>query len=615
MPSVESKYNIVLQFFLLCWLTLCCFSVCSQDLTNGLIVHYPFDGNTNDISINSLNANQNGGSFVQDRNGLNERAIHFDGIDDFLQFPSNDLLKPTFPVTISMWVRLESSSRENPFFSNDFAFSNYHGFWAQTTFDGTARVAIGFGGGQGSATSSNRRSKNSEIGLSVGEWQQITIIFRGSQDMDIFIGCQDAGGTYSGTGSTTMAYSDDFGGIGRLFASNIKSSPYFQGAMDDFRIWNRELTSNELDMLIDEACCSLPVVDLGEDQLLCYTNSIVLDASYDDATYQWQDGSTNQTFVASETGTYWVEVANGCGIDRDTVTITIEAPPLADLGEDQLLCDTNSIIFDATQDGVSYLWQDGTTNPTFVAVVTGVYWVTVENACGIDQDTVSVIIESPPIIDLGEDQTLCDIQSHTLDATHFSSSYLWNNGSTNSIVNIHESGIYWVTVENNCGVDQDTISLVVESTPSIDFGTDRKFCNDELFVIDVSQVENATYEWSDGSTQSSYEISESGTYWATVENACGIDRDTLDVKYLSSSEQVIPNVFTPNNDSYNEHFELNDHMIGSDLKVFNRNGTLVYHSEKYENNWNGSDLSSGVYYYSIENVCKEPFNGWVQILR
>jgi len=61
---------------------------------------------------------------------------------------------------------------------------------------------------------------------------------------------------------------------------------------------------------------------------------------------------------------------------------------------------------------------------------------------------------------------------------------------------------------------------------------------------------------------------------------------------------VIPNVFTPNNDGYNDLFVIRNLMLYDVriIEVKNRWGKTVYRSTNYNNDWNGSNLPDGVYY-------------------
>jgi len=86
-------------------------------------------------------------------------------------------------------------------------------------------------------------------------------------------------------------------------------------------------------------------------------------------------------------------------------------------------------------------------------------------------------------------------------------------------------------------------------------------------------------------------------------------------------DMVIPNIFTPNNDGKNDLFVIKDlsSYPGSGLIVFNRWGNEVYHSDDYLNNWDGSGLAEGTYYYILSrkerNGSVTPFKGWVFIKR
>jgi large repetitive protein len=85
--------------------------------------------------------------------------------------------------------------------------------------------------------------------------------------------------------------------------------------------------------------------------------------------------------------------------------------------------------------------------------------------------------------------------------------------------------------------------------------------------------------------------------------------------YQFASRFEIPNVFTPNGDGYNETFVINRLPSNSKLKIFARNGRLVYSSEDYSNDWDGEGWPNGVYFYSMTIPNLGDFAGWVEIKR
>ena len=54
----------------------------AQIPTDGLVAHYPFNGNANDASTNSNDGTVNGATLTTDRFGNANSAYSFDGVDD-----------------------------------------------------------------------------------------------------------------------------------------------------------------------------------------------------------------------------------------------------------------------------------------------------------------------------------------------------------------------------------------------------------------------------------------------------------------------------------------------------------------------------------------------------
>lgn len=63
---------------------------------------------------------------------------------------------------------------------------------------------------------------------------------------------------------------------------------------------------------------------------------------------------------------------------------------------------------------------------------------------------------------------------------------------------------------------------------------------------------------------------------------------------IPPEEFKIPNVFTPNGDGINDHFEITGLPPYSALQVFDRSGKEVFSSEEYSNEWDGRDMDNNV---------------------
>ncbi len=75
-----------------------------------------------------------------------------------------------------------------------------------------------------------------------------------------------------------------------------------------------------------------PSINLGNDTNICKGTHIILNASYPNSTFQWQDNSTNPTFVVNQRGLYWVKATMDSCIAMDSIIInTINCPSILEL--------------------------------------------------------------------------------------------------------------------------------------------------------------------------------------------------------------------------------------------------------------------------------------------
>ncbi len=275
---------------------------------------------------------------------------------------------------------------------------------------------------------------------------------------------------------------------------------------------------------------ALPVVSLGNDTTLCPTQTALLDATFPNSTYTWQDNSIGATFSANQPGTYWVEASNRCGRTRDTIDINFTTSPLVNLGNDTVLCDGQNLQLDASFPKTSYTWQDNSTASTYNVTNQGLFWVNATNKCGTTIDSVNVGFISAPMVDFGNDTVLCDGQNLLLDATNSDATYLWQDNSTDSTFNVSQTGTYRVEVVNKCGNTKETIDVSYIFPPLVNLGNDTTLCYGQDVILDAS-ASYATYFWQDGSTDSTFNVTQQGTYWVDVINKCGSATDTIDVIY------------------------------------------------------------------------------------
>ena len=350
---------------------------------------------------------------------------------------------------------------------------------------------------------------------------------------------------------------------------------------------------------------------LGNDTTLCGTAVLNLDISQPNATsYLWSDNSTNSTFTISTPGLYWGEVSNLCGTTTNNIQVEYNDQPQISLGNDSTLCEGESLFIDASWPDATYIWDDFLTTPTRNITTSGIYQVTLFHHCGDIQEEIAVdFVERPEPVFLGPDLTLCEGEEFVLEGSQNQVlSYLWQDGSTDPDYIVRFDGLYKLSVSNECGEETDEVDIRYLPTPKASFfSRDTILCEDDEFVLDVSQGQSVTYTWQDGSTLPNFIVNQGGNYFVNVENDCGIAADTVSVEQqLCFCNIYSPNAFTPNADGNNDQFRIQYQcdIISGTLKIFNRWGNLVFQTNNPEETWDGTSKGTvspeGVYAWVFE---------------
>lgn len=112
-----------------------------------------------------------------------------------------------------------------------------------------------------------------------------------------------------------------------------------------------------------------------------------------------------------------------------------------------------------------------------------------------DSMRVSVFV-TPDSLNLGADDGICPGNTKVLRAGPYFQTYLWQDGSTDSVFTVIQPGTYYVTTTNGCGdIFSDTI--IISNTPSIafDLGADLSKCNNDSLTI-TAPPGFMNYQWS-----------------------------------------------------------------------------------------------------------------------
>ena len=283
---------------------------------------------------------------------------------------------------------------------------------------------------------------------------------------------------------------------------------------------------------------------LGNDTAYCTSFTHALSIGVANVNYRWNTGATTSGIIVSASGLYWGQDSNICGIKRDTIILTQNAPPLVYLGNDTTLCVGSILLLNDTSTNATFLWNTNAITSSINIATGGTYWLQVTQRNCIAVDTISVNFQNPPSpFSLGNDTIYCNSFSRTLSISIPNVSYRWSNGATTSSINVSSPGLYWGLDSNLCGISADTIQLYQNPVPVVDLGNDTVLCSGIRVNLDAGNA-GATYKWQDQSSAHNYTVTDSGLYWVSVTAGGCSTTDSILVSYNSP-----PSYFRLGNDT------------------------------------------------------------------
>jgi len=269
--------------------------------TNGLVAHYPFNGNANDESGNGNNGTTIFGTVLANNRFNNSmNSYSFNGVNSVIKFS-----KPVTTVigtwSISAWLK------PSELLSDRFAvFVGYD--------DGT--IANGYGLGISNTAQINVLIANKSYYASnyvipnVLNWNFLTIS-RNEQTSTLLM---YVNGQLVTTVTSTIPYVPENFVIGAAgYTNNASLNRYFSGLIDDIRVYNRALNTSEIQSLYTEGCDTY----FAQSPIVSFTGSNLVVNTYAGVNYQWSYnnstllGATSPAFNGTlSAGTYTVTITN-----------------------------------------------------------------------------------------------------------------------------------------------------------------------------------------------------------------------------------------------------------------------------------------------------------------
>lgn len=352
--------------------------------------------------------------------------------------------------------------------------------------------------------------------------------------------------------------------------------------------------------------------------------------------------ATNGTTI-----TYYVTVTSdqGCTVvDSITVTVnqlgtlTLSASPVS-------ICEGDSVLLNVIPPAggnYSYSWSPAgnvfspNSQSTMAAPIGNTWYVvTVIDTvlgCALTDSILATVIPGFPVT-ASNDTFVCTSVGYTLDVTHGASgpvTYSWspggilNNSSIQSpIIQVDTTMVFYVIVTDANGCSYIDSVSIGQAVYDVELGDSQQACQ----PVTLTANSDGPYEWNTGETSKSIVAETTGNYWVIVGMPGCEAFDSIYVDILETTpEVIIPNVFTPNKDAYNDEMELILNYVESfSFVIYNRWGQELFTTDRMDSFWdgtnNGKKAAEGVYYWVItyQPQC-DPLNditltGTVQLLR
>lgn len=221
----------------------------AQIPTTGLVAHYPFTGNANDISGSGNNGTVTGATLTTDRFGNANFAYLFNGSNQWIDVIDSTNLNPSTQLTISVWVESSATQLNAGIIGK---WNNFNG----SIGDGQEQYVI-LADGQGmnfvTKTTIQKTTTEPSVLYNNGNWHHFVGVWDGAvmklyRDNVLVSSIAQTGSIPSFTQKLEIGrYA---GGQGTGANQN-----YFSGKIDDIRIYNVAVDSTGINALYNEGVC------------------------------------------------------------------------------------------------------------------------------------------------------------------------------------------------------------------------------------------------------------------------------------------------------------------------------------------------------------------------
>lgn len=287
-----------------------------------------------------------------------------------------------------------------------------------------------------------------------------------------------------------------------------------------------------------------PDVRLGNDTAICFNTPVVLKPVQKQPQYRFKwyilagsskfEVATTSSFTVNSPDKFLLEVTDQTCSSSDTISVFRSVMSRVTLPADTFLCRQQQLTLNALTAGATqYRWSTGQNQSVIQTQNDSVYWVRVSDAFCRSTDTMRIQIRGAQ--PTPKDTSICETDNLILSADPTASFHEWSNGVIANFTPILNPGIYWVKqIKSGC-TTSDTIRVLFDTLPKINFGSDIEACVSPYYDLQTSIPAAKTYLWSTGDVTSNLLIERTGFYWLKTTNGKCTNMDTVYAKIQINS--------------------------------------------------------------------------------
>jgi len=225
------------------------------DWNRSLVGYWNFNENSGNTAYDFTSYGNNGTlkpwSAEKWVSGQVDNALQFDSVDDYVDVGNDASLKLTGAITVEAWIRWGGGG--NPYFVTKFGDSTHRSYDLSGNSDGTAEFRVG-------GTSCSAMISTGEISIPTGEWVHLVGVYEPSSYIRLFVN-----GSLAKENTVSIPASQCENGLNWYIGAREGNQGWFNGTIDEVRIYNRSLNATEINWSYQRGLSGLPsnVSDTG----------------------------------------------------------------------------------------------------------------------------------------------------------------------------------------------------------------------------------------------------------------------------------------------------------------------------------------------------------------